>query len=242
MTENLTRINKFISSNGILSRRKADEFVLQGRITINGITISEPGFKVNPDTDKIRIDGELIKISNKKVYILLNKPLRTICSVSDEKHRMTVLDLIKIPEKIFPIGRLDYETSGLLLLTNDGEFANQMMHPAFNIYKTYSVKISKPLEEKHKIKLTTGIMIDGIKTEPCKIRFDHPKDKQKITISIHEGRNKQVRKMFEKFGYHVRSLHRIEYGNLNLGTLKAGKWRFLNSKEIESLKKLINKN
>ncbi len=125
MTDNRVRINKFISANGILSRRKTDEYILQGRITINGITISEPGYRVIPETDKIRIDGELVKLNLKKVYLLLNKPLRTICSVSDEKRRLTVVDLIKIKEKIFPVGRLDYDSSGLLILTNDGEFANQ---------------------------------------------------------------------------------------------------------------------
>ncbi|HEY5534432.1 MAG TPA: pseudouridine synthase [Ignavibacteria bacterium] len=241
MTENKIRINKFISSNGILSRRKADEFILQGRITVNGITISEPGYRITPETDKVRIDGELLKISTKKVYILLNKPLRTICSVSDEKKRMTVIDLIKSKDKIFPVGRLDYDTSGLLILTNDGDFANQLMHPKFKIYKTYFVKISKPLEEKYKAALMKGVLIDNKRTEPCTINFASPKDKQSLFISIREGRNRQVRKMFEKQGYFVRRLHRVEYGNLKLNDLPDGKWRNLTAKEIEGLISLINK-
>jgi 23S rRNA pseudouridine2605 synthase len=241
MTDNQVRINKFISGNGILSRRKTDEYVLQGRITVNGITISEPGYRINPETDKVRIDGELVKISTKKVYILLNKPLKTICSVSDEKRRVTVIDIIKSKEKIFPVGRLDFDTSGLLILTNDGDFANQLMHPKFKIYKTYFVKISKPLEEKYKAALTKGVLIDNKRTEPCTIYFENPKDKQTLFISIREGRNRQVRKMFEKQGYFVRRLHRVEYGNLKLGDMPDGKWRYLSAKEVDDLKSLINK-
>ena len=235
---NDVRINKFISSNGILSRRKADEFVLQGRITVNRITITEPGFKIDPEKDLISIDGEPVKISGKKVYIILHKPLRTISSASDEKRRMTVVDLIKIPERIFPVGRLDYDTSGLLLLTNDGEFANQLMHPKYKIFKSYFVTISRQLEEKHKIKLMEGVIIDRKKTEPCTIKFPNLKDKQSIIISVREGRNRQIRKMLEKFGYFIRSLHRIEYGNLKLENLQPGKWRHLTAKEIEDFKKL----
>jgi 23S rRNA pseudouridine2605 synthase len=242
MTDNRIRINKFISSNGILSRRKSDEYILQGRITINGITISEPGYSVNPETDKIRIDGELVKLNLKKVYLILNKPLRTISSLSDERQRLTVIDLIKIKERIFPVGRLDYDTSGLLILTNDGEFANQMMHPKFKISKTYFVNISKPLEDKYKEKLMQGVLIDHKKTEPSTIRFLNQKDKQSLYITIREGRNRQVRKMFEKHGYFVRKLHRVEYGNLKLEDLPEGKWRYLTAKELEELKSLINKN
>jgi 23S rRNA pseudouridine2605 synthase len=242
MTDNRVRINKFISANGILSRRKTDEYILQGRITINGITISEPGYRVIPETDKIRIDGELVKLNLKKVYLLLNKPLRTICSVSDEKRRLTVVDLIKIKEKIFPVGRLDYDSSGLLILTNDGEFANQLMHPKFKISKTYFVNISKPLDEKYREQLMKGVLIDYKKTEPCTIKFVNPKDKQNLYITIREGRNRQVRKMFEKHGYFVRKLHRVEYGNLKLADLQEGKWRHLTMKELEELKSLINKN
>jgi len=236
MTE--TRINKYISASGILSRRKADEFILQGRITVNNITVTEPGFKIDTEKDNVSIDGEAIKPPGKKVYILLNKPINTISSVSDDKKRTTVVDLINIPERIFPVGRLDYDTSGLMVLTNDGEFANQLMHPRYKIFKTYLVDISRPLEERHKIKFSEGVVIDGRKTEPCKIKFSHPKNKQSISISIREGRNRQIRKMLEKFGYFIRGLHRIEYGNLKLDNLKPGKWRYLTAKEIADFKNI----
>lgn len=232
------RINKFISSYSKLSRRKVDEYILQGRVTINNITISDTGFKINPEKDKIRLDGELIKPSKKKIYILLNKPQKTISTVSDEKGRLTVVDLIKINEKIFPIGRLDYNTSGILLLTNDGEFANKMMHPSFKISKTYEVKLSKPLEEKHKEYLTRGIILDGKKTSPCKIEFISKEDKRKVRISIFEGRNRQVKRMFEKFGYKVFKLHRSKYGSLGLGNLKPGEWRYLTQQELSKLESL----
>ncbi|HRE39885.1 MAG TPA: pseudouridine synthase [Ignavibacteria bacterium] len=230
-----TRINKFIAENYDLSRRKADEYISQGRVTLNNITITEPGHLINPQTDKIRVDGELIKINTKKLYLMLNKPARVISAVTDDKHRTTVIDLINIRDKVYPIGRLDYESTGLILLTNDGEIANKLMHPKFKIYKTYQVKLSKPLDEKIKDLLTKGVVIDGKKTEPSIVKYTNEKDKRYISISIREGRNRQVRKMFERFGYFVDKLHRSDYGNLNLGKLKPGEWRKLSQKELENL-------
>lgn len=235
---NLIRLNKFIASNGISSRRKIDEMIEQGRVTINGHTIKELGFKIDPDKDKVALDGERIKTDTKKIYIILNKPKEIITSVSDDKHRTTVIDLIKIREKIFPVGRLDYNTTGLLLLTNDGDFANKLMHPKHEIYKTYFVTLSKPLEEKHRIKLIGGIKLEGKKTSPCKIRFMKRDDYTNLYISIHEGRNRQVRNMFEHYGYFVRELHRVEYAGLKLSGLKEGQWRYLNQNEISKLKTL----
>ncbi len=232
------RINKFIATNTKLSRRKVDEYILQGRVTINNITITDTGFKINPLKDKIRLDGELIRQSKRKVYILLNKPQKTITTVSDEKGRTTVVDLIKTKEKIFPIGRLDYDTSGLLILTNDGEFANRMMHPTYKIQKTYEVKLSKPLEEKHKNYLIKGIILNGRKTLPCKIEYFSKDDKRKIKITISEGKNRQVKRMFEKFGYKIFKLHRSKYGNLSLGKLNPGEWRYLTQKEVLKLQSL----
>lgn len=235
MENDLVRINKFIATYGDIARRKVDEYILQGRVTINGISIKQPGFKINPEKDKVSVDGEPIKISTKKIYIILYKPENVISSVSDDKHRKTVVDLIKIKERIFPIGRLDYDTTGLILLTNDGDFANKLMHPKFKVEKTYLVKISRPLEEKHKIKLINGIKIEGRKTSPCKISFPKRNDFTFVSITLQEGRNRQVRHMFEHYGYFIRSLHRSAYGSLTLAGLKSGEWRYLNTKEIESL-------
>lgn len=236
--ENLVRLNKFISSNGFSSRRKVDELIEQGRVTVNGNTIVELGFKINPETDRVALDGENIKVSSKKIYIILNKPDGVVTTVADDKHRTTVIDLIGIREKIFPVGRLDYNTTGLLLLTNDGELANRLMHPKGEVYKTYFVKLSKPLEEKHRIKLTGGIKLEGKRTAPAKIRLQG-KNRQDLYISIYEGRNRQVRNMFEHYGYFVRSLDRVEYAGLKLDGLKSGKWRYLNAVEIKNLNSLV---
>lgn len=234
-SQDYIRINKFIASNTKLSRRKVDEYILQGRVTINNITISDTGFKINPAVDKIRVDGELIKISKKKIYILLNKPQKTISTVTDEKGRITVVDLIKTKEKIFPVGRLDYDTSGALILINDGEFANKIMHPSYKIPKTYEVKLSKPLEEKHKEYLTKGIVIDGKRTAPCKIDYLSKNDRRRVKITIIEGRNRQVKKMFEKFGYKIYKLHRSKIGTIGLGNLNVGEWRYLTPQEVSKL-------
>ena len=237
--ENIIRLNKFIAANGISSRRKVDEMITQGRVTVNGETISELGHKINPDTDKIGLDGEIIKTSTKKIYIILNKPKGVITTVSDDKHRETVIDIINIKDKIFPVGRLDYNTSGLLFLTNDGELANKLMHPKSEVYKTYFVTLSKPLEEKHRLRLEGGIELEGKKTADCKIRFEKKTDYQTLYISIYEGRNRQVRRMFEHYGYFVRELDRTEYAGLKLGSLRPGEWRNLSPDEVEKLNEIV---
>ena len=230
--ENYVRINKFIAANGIISRRKVDEYIEQGRITVNGITVRERGFKVNPSKDKVSVDGEIIKTNVSKIYIVLNKPPKVISAVTDNKNRKTVVDLVKTKERIFPIGRLDYDTTGLILLTNDGELANKLMHPKYEVEKIYLAHLSKPLEEKHRKKIADGIFIDRKKTEPAKISFVNKYDNKRIYVSIHEGRNRQVKKMFEEFGYKIKKLHRMKYGNLKLGNLKEGGWRKLTKEEV----------
>ena len=234
-SDRFIRINKFIATGSTYARRKADELILEGRVTINGVSIHEPGYQIDPDKDKVHLDGELIRVNVKKVYIILFKPEKIITSVSDEKRRTTVIDIIKSNERIFPVGRLDYDTSGLLLLTNDGEFANKLMHPKFKVDKKYIVKLSKPLEEKHRIKIESGIVLEGKRTSKSKIEFPVRGDYSTVKITLHEGRNHQVKNMFEHYGYFVRKLHRSDYGKLNLKGLKPGEWRYLTAKETESL-------
>jgi len=234
--EKYVRLNKFIAANGISSRRKIDEMILQERVTVNGKTVNELGFKIDPGFDKVKVDGELVRTDTKKVYLILNKPKGIITSVKDEKRRTTVIDLIKLNQKIFPVGRLDYNTSGLLLLTNDGEFANHLMSPKSRIHKTYYVELSKPLEEKHRLKLCEGIKLDGIRTAPAKIKFLKKSDFHKLYISIYEGKNRQIHNMFEHYGYFVRELMRVEYAGLKLDGLKEGRWRFLTAEEVSKLK------
>ena len=238
--DNLVRLNKFIASNGISSRRKIDEFIAQGRVTVNGNTVAELGYKINPETDKIQLDGENIRASTKKIYIILNKHAGIITSVSDEKKRTTVIDLLNLNEKVFPVGRLDYNTTGLLLLTNDGELAHKLMHPKGEVYKTYFVKLSKPLEEKHRLKLTEGIKLEGKDTAPSKIRYPKKNNNyQDLFISIYEGRNRQVRNMFEHYGYFVRELERVEYAGLKIDNLRSGEWRKLTAEEVTKLQELV---
>ncbi len=232
--ENKIRLNKFISSNYDFARRKIDEFILQGRVTVNNKVITEQGLKIDPEKDDVKLDGERIKSKHKKIYILLNKPKGFITSTDDEKNRKTVIDLLNIRERVFPVGRLDYDSSGLLILTNDGELANKLMHPKNKIEKTYYIEISRPLDDKIKEKFEKGILLEGKKTLPAKISFPKKDDRTKVTITISEGRNRQVRKMFEKFGMHVRLLHRTGYGNLTLSGLKQGEWRKLTIKDFNN--------
>jgi len=229
------RLNKFIAANGFSSRRKIDEFIEQGRVTVNGKTIFDLGHKIDTEKDKVEVDGERIKPVSKKVYIMMNKPDGVVTTVSDDKHRTTVIDLLNLKTKIFPVGRLDYHTTGLLILTNDGDFANKLMNPEFKVYKTYIAKLSRPLDPKHRLALEKGVKLEGRYTLPSKISFLNEKDFTKVSITICEGKNRQVRKMFEHFGYFVNSLHRSEYGGLKLGNLKSGEWRKLTKEETEVL-------
>lgn len=235
--ESRIRLNKFIANNGSISRRTADEYIQQKRVTVNNITVDFPMFEVDPGKDKVRVDGELIKVLTKHIYIALNKPAGVVSTVSDDKKRVTVADLVKLNQKIYPVGRLDYDTTGLILMTNDGELADELMHPRNKVEKTYLVKLSKPLEEKHRHMLEKGIVLDKKRTLPATIRFAGRHDFKKLYITISEGRNRQVKKMFERFGYFVDKLHRTEVGPIKLGRLETGKWRHLTPEEVNRLKK-----
>lgn len=234
----MTRLNKFISNSGFSARRKADELIKSGRVTVNSSVVTELGTKIDPEKDKVKIDGEPIKAKPGLVYILLNKPKGYVTTASDEKNRHTVLDLVQINKRVFPVGRLDYDSEGLLLLTNDGDLAYKLMHPKFLVYKTYLVKLSKPLNEKDLNYLSEGIKINGRKTSRAEISIIPNSERREIRISIHEGRNRQVKKMFESVGIYVRKLKRIEYANLKDNSLKPGQWRYLNEEEIQKLKKI----
>lgn len=231
-SDNSTRLNKYLANNTDFARRKIDEFILQGRVTVNNKVILEQGLQITPGKDVIKLDGERIKAKSNKLYFILHKPIGFITTTDDEKNRKTVIDLIKTRDKVFPIGRLDAETSGVLLLTNDGDFANKLMHPRFKVEKTYIVTLSKPLEEKIRAKLSGGIKLDGKKTAPAKIAYPNKNDLSVVSVTLTEGRNRQVRRMFESYGYFVRKLHRNSYGHLNLKGLNAGEYRKLTLDEI----------
>ena len=230
------RINKFLSSLGIASRRAIDKYIEEGRIKVNGV-IASTGIDITED-DEIYIDNKKIETKRieEKVYFMLNKPLEVLSASSDDRGRKTVVDLIKTDKRIFPIGRLDYMTSGLILLTNDGELFNRLVHPKSEIYKKYYIKVFGEVKKKEIEELKKGVLLEDGKTLPAKISgIKYDKNKTSMYISIREGRNRQIRRMIEKFGYKVLMLRREKIGELSLGDLKEGKYRELTKEEIEYL-------
>lgn len=229
----LIRLQKILTQSGISSRRKAERYILEGRVSVDGKIVRTLGEKTNPASQRICFDGKPV-FFEKKVYILLNKPKGYICTSRDTHNRLIVLDLIKgVKERVFTVGRLDKDTEGLLLLTNDGEFANRLMHPSFRIEKTYKVGLNKKLLPEDIKKLEKGVILESKRTAPCKIKVSkHPVE---IYITIHEGRKRQVRKMFDVVGYRVINLKRIKFGPLTLGNLKQGEYRHLSGQEVGKL-------
>lgn len=233
----MERLQKAIANSGYTSRRKAEELIAEGHVTVNGKMINTLGFKVKGN-DIIAIDGNIISKNNIKEYYLLNKPREVICSASDDKGRKTVVDFIKTDARIYPVGRLDYDTTGLIILTNDGELANILMHPKNNIYKTYIAKINGILNEEDFKKLRKGIIIENRKLliDNFKVKkIDNIKNNSLVEITIHEGRNHIIRKLFEKLGYDVMKLTRSKLAFLNIDDLKSGEYRELSLKEVKEL-------
>ena len=230
------RLQKFMADCGVASRRKCEEIILSGNVKVNGIKVTELGTKVM-DKDEISVNGEIIKKVSKKVYIAMNKPVGYITSVSDEFERPTVMNLVEdeIFTRVYPVGRLDYDTEGLLIMTNDGDLTYKLTHPKHTVYKTYLAALNDVPHPKDIDRLKKGVVIDGRKTQQPKVNW--LKDNV-VEISISEGRNRQVRKMFEAIGYEVVNLKRISIGNLNLGNIPLGRWRHLNISEIKYLKSL----
>ncbi|MBB6455284.1 23S rRNA pseudouridine2605 synthase [Salirhabdus euzebyi] len=243
MEQNVERLQKAIAKSGYTSRRKAEELIVEGKVTVNGKVVKELGTKVKPD-DKIEVNG--VPLENEEpIYILLYKPRGVISSVQDERNRKVVTDLLpEVKERIFPIGRLDYDTSGLLLLTNDGEFAQMLMHPKHQIDKVYVVKVKGiPTPEELKL-LRKGIKENGEVLKSVRQRIlstDRKKNKAIIEITLHEGKNRQIRRMMESLGYPVEKLKRERYGFLHLHGLNAGEHRILSPHEVKQLKLLAQK-
>lgn len=236
------RINKYIASCGIASRRKAEEIILQKRVSVNGKVVEELSFNIDENEDIVEIDGVQIGLDEKEVYIVLNKPEGYITTVKDQFDRPSVLDLVSdISERIYPIGRLDYETSGLLILTNDGDLTYKLTHPKHEVDKTYMaiVKGIPTIDEMNKFE--EGLYIEDYKTAPAKIRImkrDEEKNYAICEIKIHEGRNRQVRKMCRAIGHPVLRLRRVAMGKITLRETKVGEYRHLTTEEVEYLKGL----
>lgn len=229
------RINKFLADLGIASRRKVDELITEGRIKVNG-ELASFGLDVN-ENDKILIDDKDIYIKEaKKVYYMLNKPLEVLSSTSDNRGRKTVVDLINTKERIYPIGRLDYMTTGLIILTNDGELFNRVIHPRSEVYKKYKVKILGILKTEDINKLKNGIVLEDGKSLPAKVKIISAKNnKTELYISIREGRNRQIRRMIDSLGYRILSLSREKIGELSIENLELGQYRELTKNEVEYL-------
>lgn len=231
------RINKYIAQAGICSRRKADELIANGNVKINGAVLKEPGYEVT-DGDKVEVNGTQISAKQKAEYVLINKPLGMVTTVSDDKERLTVMDVVAdIDARLFPVGRLDYNTSGALILTNDGEMAYRLTHPKHEVYKTYRARVAGILSNEKAARLRKGVDIGGFVTSPAKVNIIKGTQHSTIVeISIHEGKNRQVRKMFAAVGNPVQELERIAIGEIRLGHLKPGHYRKLTREEIEYLK------
>lgn len=232
----MERLQKVIASSGICSRRKAEQLIIDGKVKVNGKTITTLGTKVNED-DTIMVNNKKINIEN-KVYYILNKPRNVISSVSDEHDRLIITDLIKEKRRIFPVGRLDYDTTGLIILTNDGELSNILMHPSNEVEKTYVAKVEGKISMDVLFKIKNGIEIDGTMVFPTLVKIkSYNKDTNTsiIKISLIEGQNHVVKKIFNNVGHQVIKLKRETYGFLNLGTLKSGDYRKLTNSEVKEL-------
>ena len=228
------RINKFLADCGISSRRKSEEYILEGRVAVNDNIVIDFSYKVDVEKDIVTLDGERIR-PKKNIYILLNKPKGYITTVIDDRNRLTVLDLVKTIERIYPVGRLDYDTTGLLFLTNDGEFSQLLTHPRNKVPREYEVKLDKPLEEKDRVRLLNGVMLDGKHSKFIRVSFYKVKDKKFVTVFCEEGRNRFVKRMFGKLGYTVIELNRVSFAGIMLDT-PPGKYRLLSQKEIQSIR------
>ena len=230
------RLNKFLSGSGVASRRKCDEIIASGKVTVNGKVVTEIGSQINEKKDKVMVEGKAVCLPSSFVYIKLNKPKGYACTASDEKGRKTIYDLVDCEERLFSIGRLDYNTEGLIILTNDGDFANKVSHPKFNVEKEYRVTVEGKVKESELAVLRKGVVVDGQKMPPAKVKLlSQDENISKISVVINEGQNRQVRRMFEAIGREIKLLKRVRIGSVRLGGLSRGQWRDLTEDELNLL-------
>lgn len=234
----IVRLQKYIAMSGEASRRAAEKLISEGRVSVNGSIVSEQGVKVEIGCDTVTLDGKPVEIKNKKYYIMLNKPIGYVSTAKDQFDRPTVVDLVKkdIGTRIFPVGRLDYDTEGLILMTNDGDFTYRITHPKYHVEKTYIAVIKGGMKISDINKLRRGIKVEDYTTSPAQVEImDAVEGYTYVKITIHEGKNRQVRKMFDTLGYTVTALQRISIGQVELGNLPLGRWRHLTAHEINCL-------
>lgn len=230
------RLNKFLSNSGVASRRKCDLLIKEGRVCVNGKPVTELGTIINEKNDKVTIDGERINLPSSFVYIKLNKPKGYACTSYDEKGRKTIYDLIDSDVRLFSIGRLDYDTEGLIILTNDGDFANRVAHPKFSIEKEYRVTVEGDVKESELAVLRKGVVIEGERMPSARVNFlSSENGYTKLSVVIDEGQNRQIRRMFEAIGRSIKLLKRVRIGSVTLGGLKRGDYKDLTEEELNSL-------
>ena len=234
------RLQKYLAECGVASRRKCEELILQGKVKVNNQIVTELGVKVNLEKDIVKFEDKEIKPTSKMVYILLNKPIGYVTTADDQFGRDTVLDLVKVKERIVPVGRLDMYTSGALILTNDGDFVYKVTHPKHEIEKTYTVTVKGIIKNEEVEQIRKGVKIDDYITKPAKVKIlktDTEKNISRLEIVIHEGKNREVRKMCESVGKKVLALHRSKIGKIGVKDIELGKWRYLKDREIQELLK-----
>ena len=233
----ILRLQKYLADSGVASRRHAEDMIAAGRVSVNGQTVTEPGTQVE-EGDRVAVDGQTVRPVSEYRYILYHKPAGEVTTVSDPEGRKTVLSHFdRLGVRLYPVGRLDYDSEGLLLLTNDGELTNRLLHPRQEVDKTYVARVNGAPTLEQIRQLRDGVMLDGRKTSRAKIRVTRQEaDCTYVTVTIHEGRNRQVRRMFEAIGLKVTALKRVGFGPLTLGSLRRGEWRDLTAQEIEQLK------
>lgn len=232
------RLQKYLANQGIAARRKCEEFILDGRVKVNGEVVTELGTKINPEVDKIEFDGKEVNKEEKRVYILLNKPIGYVTTAKDQFDRPTVLDLVKVKEKVLPVGRLDMYTSGALILSNDGDFINKVTHPKNEIEKTYTVTVKGIVNDEDVKRLSQGVKIDDYVSGKAKVKIlktDEEKNISRLAITIHEGKNREVRKMCEAIGKKVLALHRRSVAGLDVKNMQISTWRYLSAKEVADI-------
>jgi pseudouridine synthase len=236
----MIRLNKFMANAGIASRRRCDDFIMAGAVKVNGQVANQLGTVIDETRDAVTFRGNPIGVPDKYIYVLLNKPTGVVSTAIDEHLRRTVVELVTIPERIFPVGRLDFQTTGVLMLTNDGDLTHHLLHPNYKVQKLYRIlldKVIRPIDLHH---LRNGVMLEEKMTQPCKITELRIVDNcSLLQVELREGRNRQLRKMFELYGYEVQQLERISFAGLTAGRLQPGEWRYLTGNEIVELKKRV---
>jgi 23S rRNA pseudouridine2605 synthase len=232
------RLNKFLSNSGVASRRKCDELIKEGKVFVNGQQVNEFGIQINPKKDKVSVEGKIVTLPSSFVYIKLNKPKGYACTASDEKGRKTIYELVDCDERLFSIGRLDYNSEGLLLLTNDGDFANKIAHPKYHMDKEYKVTVEGELKESELAVLRKGVVIDGERMPSARVELLSIENGfTKLSIIIDEGQNRQIRRMIEAIGHEIKLLKRVRIGQVKLGGLSRGEYKDLTEDELNSLVK-----